>query len=118
MRRTVIFYKTASNECPVKDFLDSLSGKATQKVTWVLSLIEDTDIVPSKYFKKLVGTKEIWECKIRIGSDSYRVFCFFYGNSLVVSTHGHIKKTQKTPVSEIRRAEKYREDFLRRKRYE
>ncbi len=49
--RTITFYKTAEGKCPIQDFLDSLSGKAAQKVTWVLKLIEDFDIVPSSYFK-------------------------------------------------------------------
>jgi hypothetical protein len=39
-----------------------LAGKTAQKVAWVLSLIEDLDVVPSTYFKKLVSTEEIREC--------------------------------------------------------
>ena len=61
MVKTVVFYKTADGKCPIQDFLDSLPGKAAQKVTWVLNLLEDLDIVPSSYFKKLVGTEEIWD---------------------------------------------------------
>ncbi len=41
MFRTVIFYKTPEGKCPIKDFLDSLDGKVTQKIVWVLSLLED-----------------------------------------------------------------------------
>jgi len=40
VRRTVIFYETASGKCPVREFLDSLPGKAAQKITWVLKLKE------------------------------------------------------------------------------
>jgi len=99
----------------VQEFLDSLSGKTAQKVTWVLSLVEDLDVVPSTYFKKLVSTEEIWECRIQLGSNAYRIFCFFDGNSVVVLTHGLIKKTQKTPQREIERAETYRKDYLLRR---
>jgi phage-related protein len=113
--KTVIFYKTADGKCPVQEFLDSLSGKVAQKVTWVLNLIEDLDVAPSTYFKKLVSTEEIWECRIRFGSNAYRIFCFFDGNSVVVLTHGMIKKTQKTPQREIERAEAYRRDYLQRR---
>jgi len=42
----------------------------------------------------------------------------FYSDSFVILTHGYIKKTQKIPISEIRRAERYREDFIRRRKYE
>lgn len=116
MNRTVIFYKTADGKCPVRDFLDSLSGKAAQKVTWVLSLLEDLDVVPSSYFKKLVGTEEIWECRINFGSKAYRISCFFAGNAVIVLTHGFVKKSQKTPQHEIEKAEAYRKDFLKRKK--
>jgi len=103
--KTVIFYRTADGKCPVQEFLDSLPGKTAQKVTWVLNLIEDLDVVPSTYFKKLVNTEEIWECRIQLGSNAYRIFCFFDGHSVVVLTRGLIKKTQKTPQREIERAE-------------
>lgn len=115
MARTITFYRNAAGRCPVQDFLDSLPAKAAQKVTWVLSLLEDLDVVSSSYFKKLHGTEEIWECRIKFGSNTYRILCFFAGNSVVVLTHGFVKKSQKTPVSEIERAEAYRRDFLGRR---
>jgi len=93
VNRTVIFYKTADGKCPVQEFLDSLPGKVAQK---------------------LVGTEEIWECRIQFGSNAYRIFCFFIGNTVVL-THGFAKKTQKTPIHEIERAAAYRRDFLRRR---
>jgi phage-related protein len=114
MSRTVIFYKTGDGKCPVKEFLDALPGRAAQKVAWVLNLLEDLDIVPSSYFKKLVGTEDIWECRIQFGSNAYRIFCFFFNNSVVL-THGFVKKSQKTPAREIERAEAYRRDFFKRR---
>ena len=92
-KRTVTFYRTADGRCPVQEFLDSLPSKVAQKVTWVLNLLEELDVVPASYFKKLVGTEEIWECRIQFGSNIYRIFCFFAGNSVVVLTHGIIKKS-------------------------
>jgi phage-related protein len=115
MIRTVIFYKTVSGECPVQDFLASLSGKVAQKIAWVLQILEDLERVPSVFFKKLTGTEEIWECRIQYGSNIYRIFCFFDSHSVVVLTHGLIKKTQKTPPQEIERAESYRRDYLTRR---
>jgi phage-related protein len=115
MGKTVIFYRTADGKCPVQEFLDSLSGKAAQKVAWVMSLVEDLNVVPSTYFKKLVSTEEIWECRIQLGSNAYRIFCFFDGNSVVVLIHGLIKKTLKTPQREIDQAETYRRDYLQRR---
>ena len=116
MGKTVIFYKTADGKCPVQEFLDSLPGKVAQKATWVLGLLEDLDILPSSYFKKLVETDGIWECRITLGSDAYRILCFFAGNSVVILTNGFVKKTQKTPKAEIERAETYKKDFMKRKK--
>ena len=116
MGRTVVFYKTADGSCPIEDFLDSLPGKAVQKATWVLKILEDLDVVPASYFKKLTGTEEIWECRIAYGSNTYRIFCFFAGHSVVVLTHGFVKKSRKTPKAEIERAEGYRRDFLKRRK--
>ena len=70
MGKIVTFYKTVDGKCPIEDFLNSLSGKVAQKVTWVLSLLEDMDIVPSSYFKKLTGSEGIWECRIQFGSNA------------------------------------------------
>jgi len=112
--RTVTFYRTADGKCPVQEFLDSLPGKVAQKIVWVLTLLEDMDIVPASYFKKLAGTEGIWECRIQFGSNAYRVFCFFLNNSVVL-THGFVKKSQKTPAREIERAEAYRRDFFKRR---
>jgi phage-related protein len=115
VNKTVVFYKTADGKCPVQDFLDPLPGKVAQKIVWVLKLLEDLDVVPSSYFKKLIGTEEIWECRIQFGSNAYRLLCFFLDRSVVVLTHGFVKKSQKTPVHEIERAEVYRRDFLKRR---
>ena len=113
--KTIKFYRTTDGKYPVQEFLDSLSGKVAQKVAWVLSLIEDLDVVPATYFKKLINTEEIWECRIQFGSIAYRIFCFFDGNSVVVLTHGFIKKSRKTPQREIERTEAYRRDYLQRR---
>ncbi len=115
MGKTVIFYRSVEGKCPVQDFLDSLSGKVAQKVTWVLKLLEDLDVVPASYFKKLVGTEDIWECRVQFASNAYRIFCFFEGKSVVVLTHGFVKKTQKTPRQKIQMAEAYKRDYLKRR---
>jgi phage-related protein len=114
--RSVIFYKTADGKCPVEVFMDSLPGKTARKVTWVLKLLEDLERIPSSYFKKLVGTEEIWECRITFASYTLRIFCFFADNATVVLTHGFMKKSRKAPVAEIERAEAMRREFLKRRK--
>ncbi len=51
--KIVNFYTTKDGKCPVADFLDSLSGKQVQKVAWVLQLIEELDVIPTTYLKKI-----------------------------------------------------------------
>jgi len=112
--KSATFYKSADGKCPVQDFLNSLPGRVAQKIVWVLRLLEDIDVVPVSYFKKLRGTEDIWECRIQFGSNAYRILCFFLNNSVVL-THGFVKKSQKTPAREIERAEAYRRDFFKRR---
>ena len=115
MYRQINFYRQRDGRCPVRVFLDSLSGKEAQKVVWVLQLIEDLERIPGNYFKKLAGTEDIWECRIQLGTNDYRILGFFIENSELVLTHGFIKKSQKTPLREIEKAQEYRKDFLKRR---
>jgi phage-related protein len=116
VKRDVQFFQTSDGRCPVRDFIDSLISKAAQKVVWTLSLLEELETLPAVYFKKLVNTDDIWEVRVSLGSDTYRIFCFFAGNSIVVLTHGLAKKTQKTPQREIERAEVYKREYLARRK--
>jgi len=117
MSRVVKFYTAENGKKPVKIFIDGLSGKVAQKIAWVLSLVEDMEKIPATYFKKLKDSDDIWECRIKLGSNIYRIFCFFDGNTKVVLTHGLIKKTQKTPKQEIVKAENYKKDYFMKKKH-
>lgn len=115
MNREVTFYRAKSGNAPVEEFLDSLAAKQAQKVSWVLKLIEDLERIPTKYFKKLVNTDDIWEVRVDFGGDTFRLLGFFDGHYLVVLAHGFQKKTQKTPRQAIDTAEKRKKDYFRRK---
>lgn len=56
----------------------------------------------------------IMELRAKVGSDISRVLYFFIIGKKAVLTNGFIKKTQKTPKSEIERAKRYRDDYLSR----
>lgn len=114
--REILFYESPNGEKPVEKFLNELSGKQAAKVTWVLSLIEEMDIVPRQYFKKLEGTDDIWEVRVDLASDTFRLLGFMHKGRLVVLTNGFAKKTQKTPSSQIALAEKRKSDYLRRQK--
>ena len=109
--RRVIYYKSATGDRPVDDFLRSLTAKQFEKVTWVLKIVRDFPVVSRQYFKKLIGTDDIWEVMIDSGSDTFRILGFMEKNNFVVLTNGFAKKTDKTPTREIRLAEQRKADY-------
>ncbi len=113
--KNITFYKTESNKCPIEDHLDKLSDKQVAKITWVLKVIREVNSVPTNYFKKLVNTDDIWEVRVDVGRDTFRLLGFFDGKELVILTNSFQKKTQKTPSKEIKLAERRKKEYLNRK---
>lgn len=94
-----------------KNFLDRLDVKARDKIIYNIWKARSTN---DKYlFKKLQG--EIWEFRTKFKKSFYRLFAFWdktnKEDTVVISTHGLIKKSDKIPKSEIDRAEKSREKY-------
>jgi len=58
------------------------------------------------------GTKGIYEVRVEVGSDIYRVFSFFDKGQLVILVNGFQKKSQKTPKKEIELAEKLKKQYF------
>jgi len=114
--RTVNFYRLPNGNSPVEEFLDSLTGKQAQKVLRVLQLIEELDLIPRQYFKKLIDSEGIWEVRIQFGNDIFRLLGFFDGGTLLILTNGFAKKTQKTPPQEIALAVRRKEEYLARRK--
>src|SRR4030066_1316675 len=117
--RTVNFYRLPNGSRPVELFLDTLTGKQAQKVLWVLQLIEELDVIPRQYFKKLVDHEGIWEIRIQHRNDIFRLLGFFDGGTLLILTNGFVKKSQKTPLQDLELAIRRKHEYLaRRKRHE
>ena len=114
MEREIIFYETESGKIPVKEFMDSLDISIVQKITWTLQIIKETPIVPKIYFKKLIDSDGIWEVRVKLGSNIYRIFSFWDKQNLIILSNGIIKKSQKIPAKDIKLAEKYKADYFRR----
>ena len=72
-------------------------------------------VVPKQYFKKLKNTDDIWEIRITFSGDIFRILGFFESNNNFVLTNGFIKKSQKTPQSEINLAEERKRNYFERK---
>lgn len=114
--KEIQFYRTASGNCPVEDFLDKLNDKQAKKVLWVLRLVRDLDFIPKAYFEKLVNTNDIWEIRVKSGNNIFRILGFFENNDFIILTNGFAKKNQKVPKKEIQLAERRRKDYLEREK--
>ena len=88
-----------------KKFLQSLPPQAYKKIFYNIDRVAGGER-NKELFKKLENS-EIWEFRTLYNGIAYRLFAFWDTdmNTLVVATHGIIKKTQKTPKKEIARAE-------------
>jgi hypothetical protein len=75
--REIYFYRNASGDSPVEEFLGRLDAKQAQKVAWVLRLVKELPMVPKQYFKKLQRSKEIWEVRADLGNDAFRLLGFW-----------------------------------------
>jgi len=113
--REILFYHLESGRCPVEDFLDTLTDKQFEKVSFVLDLIEQLNIIPEVYLKKLKGSDDIWEVRVQYGNNIFRLLGFFEANNIVILNHAFTKKTQKTPAREINIAEKRKREYLKEK---
>ena len=114
--KEINFYRSVSGKSQVEEFLDDLTAKQAKKVVWVLNLVEEHTNVPSKYFKKMVNTDNLWEVRVNFGSNIFRILCFFDGSEIIILTHAFQKKTQKTPGQAIKTAEKRMNDYFKRKK--
>ena len=97
--RQVIAYKNY-----FEDFLKSQQQKVQDKIYKIIEAIETLERVPSNYLKHIESTNGLYEARIQLASNIWRVFCFFDNGNLVILLNGFQKKTQKTPKNEIEKA--------------
>ena len=105
--REVVTYKNY-----FEDFFKEQTRKVQDKIIKVLDLIENVERVPITYLKYVEGTNGLFEVRVQLGSNIFRIFCCFDGNRLVVLFSGFQKKTQKTPPKEIARALKIMNEYF------
>lgn len=109
--RTIVFYKEYFQE-----FFSKTKDKVKDKIIWTFELIEELQRIPETYLKHIENTDGLFEIRIQLGSDIYRIFCFFDQGKLVVVMNAFQKKTQKTPRQEIEKALKIMEEYYNEKK--
>ena len=97
--REIIAYENHFEECLLEQ-----PQKVQDNIFKIIEAIETLERVPANYLKSMEGTNGLYEARIQLGSNIWRVFCFFDNGKLVILLNGFQKKTQKTPKNEMEKA--------------
>ena len=104
--RTITIYKNY-----FQDFFAKQNKKVKAKIIWTFDLVEDLQRVPETYLKHIENTDGLYEIRVQLGTDIFRIFCFFDRGQVVVLVNGFQKKTQRTPRKEIELALKIKAEY-------
>lgn len=108
------FYEKQNGEIPVETFLLNQDKKMRAKLVGLMEILQEyANRLRAPYSKHLEDG--IFELRGQTGNNIARILYFFYFEGKIIVTNGFVKKTQKTPVSEIETAKKFRRDYLERR---
>ena len=108
--REVITYKSY-----FEDFFKGQTPKVRDKIIKILDIIEQVERIPTTYLKYIEGTDGLFEIRVQLASNIFRIFCFFDNGKLVVLLSGFQKKTQKKPRKEIDKAVSIMKEYYKEK---
>lgn len=111
----IVEYYMEGNSCPVLEFLKNCSAKEQAKILREIDLLEELGLsLGMPHLRKIEGTEDIWELRIRLASNQFRLFYLIYTEKTFVMLYGFQKKTQKTPKREIQIAIRRRVKYFER----
>ncbi|MDR3184379.1 MAG: type II toxin-antitoxin system RelE/ParE family toxin [Prevotellaceae bacterium] len=105
--REIVYYKNY-----YLDFFRTLAPTVRKKFDHVLGIISTVDRIPKNMFSHIANSTGLYEIRVEVGSNIYRVFSFFDKGQLIILVNGFQKKTQKTPLKEIEKAEKLKKQYF------
>jgi phage-related protein len=109
-QRQIIFHKHY-----FIDFYLGQTEKVQEKIEYVFKILRTVQNVPKKFLDHMTGTEGLYEIRIELDGNIYRIFCCFDKGNLVVLFNGFQKKTQKTPKQEIDMALKLKDEYFNSK---
>ena len=109
VRRVIVF------EDHFKEFKKTLNRETLKKLYQVLTLIMVVEVIPEKFLRAIEGRKGLYEIRIEQGRNIYRVFCCFDEGNLIILFNGFQKKTQKTPIRQLEKAEALMKRYFEQK---
>ncbi|MEO6694185.1 MAG: type II toxin-antitoxin system RelE/ParE family toxin [Ignavibacteria bacterium] len=95
-----------------QDFYVAQSEKVREKIGYVFRIVKTVDKIPEKFLKHLEGTDGLYEIRIEVGSNIFRIICCFDKGNIVVLFNAFQKKSQKTPKQEIALAGKLKKEYF------
>lgn len=94
------------------EFYDKQTFPVRQKINYVLNLVRIEEYIPSRFFRNIESVTGLYEIRIEMQSNIFRIFCCFDEGKIVVLFNGFQKKTQKTPLKEIEKAAKIMKEYF------
>jgi phage-related protein len=95
-----------------QEFYLEVSDNVKEKIGFVFRVIKTVDHIPEKFLKHIEGTEGLFEIRVKLGTNIYRIFCCFDKGDLVVLFNAFQKKTQKSPKQEIALALKLKKEYF------
>jgi phage-related protein len=93
------------------EFYNSQRKEVQDKIDWVIGLVRTLRIIPERFFKHIEDTDGIFEIRVKVGNNIFRIFCFFDKGNLIILLNGFQKKTERTPPDEIKRAKQLKQKY-------
>jgi len=91
------------------DFMDTLTEDESKKIYYILDMLKVRNRISEKFVKHIKDG--LYELRAEYNSNIYRVFFCFDKGKVVILFNGFQKKTQKTPIKEINKALKIKEEY-------
>jgi phage-related protein len=111
----IVFYENVQGQSPVWKFILGLPEKHQAKIVRALDLLEEFGLtLGAPHVKSVVGHRKLWELRVRVAQNAYRIFYFAHTGQRLVLLHVFLKKTRKAPRQEIAIAERRMNDLLAR----
>ncbi|MDD4830568.1 MAG: type II toxin-antitoxin system RelE/ParE family toxin [Candidatus Pacebacteria bacterium] len=107
------FYKKArTNESPVLEYIKKLEKKQRAKVLKYIEFLRMNQGILDEPYSKHIKEK-IRELRIDFSSNRHRIFYFTFIGKNIIMLHAFLKKTSKTPLAEIKKAEENYQEILK-----
>lgn len=108
--RTIQFYKHYFQE-----FYLEQTDDVRRKINYCLNAVRTLDRIPVTILKSIASYEGLYEIRVELGGNIFRIFCCFDESSLVILFNGFQKKTQKTPSKELEKANKIMKEYFKNK---